>query len=117
MSTLHAFFDESGKFQDHDVVAFCGFCASSSQLTDFDKQWNNQLRRTGMNALHWVKARRNGKPLSSKIGRQTLKERINELKPFADCINDYLVMGVAFAFEVKGYTSFVQNAKNLVGGE
>ncbi len=71
MVTLHSFFDESGKFQDHEVVAFCGFCASSAQLAEFNQQWNKQLQRTGMTALHWVKARRNGKALSPKIGPQT----------------------------------------------
>jgi hypothetical protein len=116
MAILHTFFDESGKFQDHKVVGWCGFGASSSQLIDFNKQWNSQLRRTGMSCLHWVKARRYGQPLSRKIGPQTLKERINELRPFADCINDYLGVGIACAFEVKGYTSFPQRSKDLLGG-
>jgi hypothetical protein len=116
MGILHSFFDESGKFQDHEVVASCGFGASESQLRDFDKQWDNQLRRIGMDALHWVKARRNGKTLGSNIGPQTLKERINELKPFADCINDYLGIGISCVFEVTGYTSFAQESKQLLGG-
>jgi hypothetical protein len=116
MAVIHSFFDESGKFQDHKVVAFCGFVASPSQLVDFDKQWNNQLRRTGMTALHWVDARRSGKVLGSKVGRQALAERINELKPLADCVNDYLGLGIACAFEVTGYTSFAQKSKDLVGG-
>lgn len=116
MGILHSFFDESGKFKDHQVVAFCGFGATRAQLKDFDEQWEKQLRRTGMNALHWVKARRYGKALSRKIGPQTLKDRMNELKPFADCINDHLGIGIACAFEVKGYTSFKQRSKELLGG-
>jgi hypothetical protein len=116
MDILHAFFDESGKFKDHRIVAFCGFGASESQLKDFNKQWKNQLRRCGMETLHWVKARRNGKPLGNNIGIQSLKDRINDLKPFADCINDYLGLGVACVFEVSGYTSFAQSSKNLLGG-
>src|SRR5271166_1007474 len=116
MAFLHSFFDESGKFKDHKVVAFCGFGASDSQLREFDAQWENQLRRCGMDALHWVDARRCGKRLGRNIGAQTLKERINDLKPFADCVNDYLGLGVANVFEVTGYTSFAQEAKNLLGG-
>jgi hypothetical protein len=116
MGILHSFFDESGKFQDHQIVAFCGFGASPSQLKDFDAQWENQLRRTGLEVLHWVKARRYGKRLSPKIGEQSLKERMSELKPFADCINDHLGIGVATAFEVKGYTSFAPKSKKLLGG-
>lgn len=116
MGIIHSFFDESGKYQDHNIVALCGFGASPSQLKAFDEQWENQLRRTGMDALHWVKARRNGKALSRKIGPQKLKDRINELKPFADCINDYLGLGVASAFAVTGYTSFAPESKQLLGG-
>ncbi|MGB9233012.1 MAG: DUF3800 domain-containing protein [Terriglobales bacterium] len=116
MGILHSFFDESGKFQDHQIVAFCGFGAFPSQLRDFDAQWENQLRRTGLEALHWVKARRYRKRLSRRIGPQSLKERMDELKPFADCINDYLGIGVATAFEAKGYTSFAPESKKLLGG-
>jgi Protein of unknown function (DUF3800) len=115
MTVLHSFFDESGKFKDHRVVAFCGFGASPTQLKDFDAQWENQLRRTGMDALHWVDARRYGKPLSKKIGPQTLTERINELRPFADCVNDYLGLGAACVFEVVGYTAFALESKALLG--
>lgn len=113
---LHSFFDESGKFHDHEMVAFCGFGASESQLVDFGKQWNNQLRRCGMDALHWVKARRNGKELGRNIGAQSLSDRISDLKPFADCVNDYLGLGIACVFEVTGYTSFAKESKELLGG-
>ena len=116
MGILHSFFDESGKFHDQAMVAFCGFGASESQLADFGKQWNNQLRRCGMNALHWVKARRYGKALGENIGPQSLSDRINDLKPFADCVNDYLGIGIACVFEVTGYTSFAQESKELLGG-
>ena len=116
MAILHSFFDESGKFQDHQVVAFCGFGASESQLKDFDKQWANQLRRCGMDALHWVRARRYGKPLGDNIGAQSLENRVNDLKPFVDCVNDYLGLGAACVFEVTGYTSFAKESKDLLGG-
>jgi hypothetical protein len=116
MGILHSFFGESGKFQDHQVVAFCGFGASDTQLKEFDKQWENQLRRCGMDALHWVTARRCGKALGDNIGSQSLRERINDLKPFANCVNDYLGLDAACVFEVTGYTSFAQDSKNLLGG-
>lgn len=116
MAILYSFFDESGKFHNHQLVAFCGFGASESQLKEFGKQWDSQLRRCGMDALHWVKARRCGKALGSNIGPQSLKNRINDLKPFADCVNDYLGLGVACVFEVTGYTAFAKESKKLLGG-
>jgi hypothetical protein len=116
MAIFQSFFDESGKFQDQQIVAFCGFGASEPQLKEFNKQWENQLRRCGVDALHWVKARRGGKALGDNVGPQQLKERINDLKPFADCVNDYLGLGIACAFEVTGYTSFAKDSKELLGG-
>ena len=116
MAILHSFFDESGKFHDHQLVAFCGFGASESQLKEFDRQWNNQLRRCGMGALHWAKARRCGKALGSNIGTQSIEERVNDLKPFAGCVNGYLGLGVACVFEVAGYTAFAKESKKLLGG-
>jgi Protein of unknown function (DUF3800) len=134
MAFFQSFFDESGKFKDHRVVAFCGFGSYPSELAEFDKQWNYQLRRTGMSALHMVDAYRIGKKLSPTIGPQTLKERINELKPFADCvklgerigimcdddeetawncINDYLGLGVACVFEVEGCYALYRRVKKL----
>jgi hypothetical protein len=115
MAVLHSFFDESGKFKDQEWVAFCGFGASPDQLRQFDEQWDRQLRRTGMDALHWVDARRYGKRLSKKIGPQTFTDRVNELKPFADCVNDYLGLGAACVFEVVGYTAFQLESKALLG--
>jgi hypothetical protein len=116
MAFFQSFFDESGKFKDHNVIAFCGFGSSPSGLVEFDKQWNRQLRRTGMRALHMVNAQRINKSLSPTISPQTLKDRINELKPFADCINDYLELGIACVFEVEGYTAFPFQSKQLMGG-
>src|SRR5438067_12422000 len=116
MVVIHSFFDESGKFHDQKWVSFCGFAASDSQLKDFDKHWEDQLRRTGLDGLHWVKARRHNQPLSHKIGAQTFKQRIDELKPFADCVNDYLGLGLACTFEVTGWTSFAPDSKKLLGG-
>ena len=36
MLTISAFFDESGKFRDHDVVTFCGI---ASVAQDFGEHW------------------------------------------------------------------------------
>jgi hypothetical protein len=116
MGIFQTFFDESGKFGDHKVISLCGFGSKPSALKKFDEDWESQLRRTGMTALHMVDACRINKRLSPSIGAQTLKDRINELKPFADCVNNHLELGVANVFEVEGYTSFSVRSKKVLGG-
>jgi len=116
MGIFHTFFDESGKFKDHKIISFCGFGSKAGTLKDFDGDWEYQLRRTGMDALHMVDACRINKPLGRLIGAQSLPDRINDLKPFADCIRNHLELGVATVFEVEGYTSFTEMAKKALGG-
>ncbi len=116
MGIFQTFFDESGKFKDHKIISFCGFGAKAGNLKDFDSAWEYQLRRTGMNALHMVDACRINKRLGRLIGAQSLSDRINDLKPFADCIRNHLELGVATVFEVEGYASFTDMAKKALGG-
>lgn len=116
MGIFHTFFDESGKFKDHKLISFCGFGSKARTLKDFDDDWEYQLRRTGMDALHMVDACRINKPLGRLIGPQSLADRIDDLKPFADCIRNHLELGVATVFEVEGYKSFTEMAKKALGG-
>jgi hypothetical protein len=42
---------------------------------------------------------------------QSLDERIDALLPFADCINDHLEIGLAQAWNVKGYNNLSLEVK------
>jgi len=56
------------------------------------------------------------KDLGEKIPAQTLGERIEALKPFADCINEHLEIGLIQAWDVEGFRNMSQMAKAALGG-
>jgi len=80
MAILHAYFDESGKKDDHPVVTFTGVCLSQSRLQGFDDAWNELLRRYGLNSLHMAKASRLKEANGSKMPRhQSIEEELTHL--------------------------------------
>lgn len=114
MAIVHGYFDESGKHRDHPVVAFAGLCASESRIQEFNDEWQSLLRLCGLSSLHMVKAMKRDK-FSPNIPARTPKERIDALKPFADCINKYLELGLMQVLDVKGFETLTKNARAELG--
>ena len=117
MAILYGYFDESGKQADHQVISFSGVCAPLSKLEDFDNEWKLHLRRCGLQSLHMKYVTDldldNG---SSMPKGQSADERIEVLKPFADCINKHLELGLMQTWDVKGFqTSLSPEAKKKLG--
>jgi hypothetical protein len=112
---LHGYFDESGKADDTPVVAFCGFIAAASKIQPFEDEWNGILRAYEMDALHMNKAFRAKVPLSPKIRKQSFSDRIETLKPFADCIRKHFEFGSAIAVDVVAYRDMSAGAKKQLG--
>ena len=50
-TTVTACFDESGKFQDRDVVCFGGVASYAEDLTRFGEEWPRLLVRNGLKSL------------------------------------------------------------------
>jgi hypothetical protein len=115
VAIIAAYFDESGKKNDHPVVTFCGVCAALPKVRLFDSDWESLLRNYGLDELHMVSAANHSIPLSAKIPNQTLPERIEALKPSADCINKHLELGLLQAWDVKGFNSLSKPAKKGLG--
>jgi hypothetical protein len=116
MAFIHSFFDESGKFKHKRVISFSGVCGSGSMLEQFNEKWNHLLRQNQMDHLHMAQALRHNAPLSPKIRKQTVNERIEVLKPFASCIAENLSLGIGMVLEVEGYSNWSTVAKRKVGG-
>jgi hypothetical protein len=114
MGILHGYFDESGKV-DKPVVAFCGFVAAASRIQSFDDEWNSVLRSYDMDFLHTSRAFKANAPLSPKIRKQTFAERIETLKPFADCIRKHFECGIATAVDVAAFKAMSPGAKKQLG--
>jgi hypothetical protein len=92
MAVVHGYFDESGKYSDHPVVALAGLCGSDSKIQSFDEEWRALLRHAGLTSLHMVKVLKH-KQFSANIAAKTAPGRTEALKPFADCINKHLELG------------------------
>jgi hypothetical protein len=102
MAYFSLFFDESGKSHTHPVTSLTGVCTPDSRIHEFDEAWGALLREHGLKVFHMVEAIRPGKAFG-KIPEQTLAERIEALKPFADCINKHLEVGIMMAWDVGGF--------------
>jgi len=116
MAILYAYFDESGKKDDHPVVTFTGVCLTQSRLQGFDEAWNELLRRCGLKSLHMAKASRLKEANGPTMPRhQPIEERIDALIPFADCINEHFEVGLLQALDVKGFNKLTDEAKKGLG--
>lgn len=116
MGFLYAHFDESGKKSDHLVVTFCGVCGVRSRIRKFEEAWGVLLRRYGIpGGFHTIDALRYSRPYGT-IPAQKPEDRLEALKPFADCINKHLEIGMIQAWEVEGNSgqwSVLQNQASL----
>ena len=115
MGFFQAYFDESGKASD-PVVAFCGFAAPANKVQAFDDEWNSILRRYEMEYLTMKRAFKPTVPLSRVIRKQSFAERIDVLKPFADCIRKHLEFGIATSLDVAAFRNISPRAKKNLGG-
>lgn len=115
MGIIHGYFDESGKV-DKPVVAFCGLVGASSRIQSFDDEWNGILRSYEMDFLTMKRAFKANAPLSPRIRKQSFAERIEALKPFADCIRKHFEYGIAAAVDVAAYKALSRGAKKQLGG-
>lgn len=116
MAMFQAYFDESGKHVNEPIVTFCGVASPLSHFQNFDDEWNGILRRYDLPLLTMKKALRTSRPLSSVIRAESQSDRIEHLKPFADCIRDYLELGIAIALDVKGFKALPSHMKNAFAG-
>lgn len=116
MAILYGFFDESGKQGDHPVVTFSGVCAIESKIPAFNQAWSGLLDQYGIDSLHMVRAGRLKEKLGDKMSRdQSARDRTEALKPFADCINEHLELGLIQAWDVKGFSALPEAARRKLG--
>ncbi len=96
--TVSAFFDESGKFQDHKIVCLGGVSEFESDFRHyFTPEWGRLLHLNGLKELSAKHVLNPKRPLSKKNLDVGLERRISALLPFISCIrkNVQVVLGVA----------------------
>lgn len=111
------FCDESGKYQDHPLVAFSGVSVTPDRLAAFDAHWQSLLRSYELPALHMARLSRLPEDCGYRFRKgQTVEDRTALLIPFADCINKHLERGFIQTWSVQGYNKLSLEAKRALGG-
>jgi hypothetical protein len=113
---ISAFFDESGKFQDHSTVSFCGVAAVAKEFDAFGPDWNRELYRAGLKYLTMKEALNAKRSLSKKRPAKGTEKRVEALMPFVNCIKRHLG-GVVFslAVDVVAFKSAPSNIREIWG--
>ncbi|MHB8487063.1 MAG: DUF3800 domain-containing protein [Candidatus Acidiferrales bacterium] len=114
MAVLQVYLDESGKQSDHALIAICCVCAPARKIDKFGDDWNGLLRQYGVAEFHMKRASQYSRSWG-KVPKQTLDDRIEALKPFADCIGDNLELGIIQAWDVKGFKEIPPQFRAKIG--
>ncbi len=84
---IAAYFDESGKLHDHDLVTFAGYAAPFSDWEAFNQKWAAALAGTGMSHISMKDAIRYDGNFQSWMDRPD--ERNALLRKLAEIINSF----------------------------
>jgi hypothetical protein len=102
-NTVTTFFDESGKFKDHKVIAFGGVAAYNEYFVPFADEWARLLRKNGLKILHAKNAFNARRKLSVKNDRVGFERRIEDLLPFIFCIRKHLQVVTSVTIDVDAF--------------
>jgi len=102
-NTVTSFFDESGKFKDHRIIAFGGIASYNENINSFADEWGKLLHRNGLTELSAKNALNHRRWLSSKNKRVGVKERIEDLAPFIACIRKHLQLVTSVTIDAHAF--------------
>jgi hypothetical protein len=109
LAHLYAYFDESGKQEDHPVVVFSGFVDGFEAWRTFGNEWLRLLRHYRLTEFHAAKALRHSQPYGA-MKRGEPEDRAKDVLPFIRAITKHLGFGVVKALDVDAY----KNADSLI---
>src|SRR5882724_3446311 len=110
-----SYFDESGKFHDHRVVAFGGVICSAEGMDPFFEDWHGCLDQNGLRVLTMKEVLRHDRPLSPKKPALGVEARTAALLPFIECIRRHLWIVTGIALDVKAFESLPSHCHQLLG--
>jgi hypothetical protein len=117
MVYLQAYFDESGKFKDKDVISFCGFAGTTNGWASQNERWEKLLKLDGMKELKARKALRPQSPLSPKFKALGTAARIQALIPFIDVLRYPLEFGISGAIDAKAFRELPADDQALLDND
>jgi hypothetical protein len=116
MANNFGYFDESGKFADQSIVAFCGLMNTQERWEPFKHEWEFLLRRNGISSLHMSKGMLNFKiKMSAKRPALGRPERIKVLGQFVKTIKEHVELGVVVDIDINAYRKLKSNIQQKWG--
>jgi hypothetical protein len=115
LAFIHVCCDESGKHKNDRVVCFAALCVKAKALAHFDARWEVLFQQYQLDELHMVKVSRLSQTVGSNfIKGQTVPERVELLKPFADCINDHMETGMVHICDSEGFAMIPEKQREAL---
>ena len=112
---IHAYFDESGKFKDHSVVAFAGVAGTMQQSRRFQQEWQKLLGRHGLSHLTMKEALNANREFSATSIAKGVSNRRTVLMQFVNCIKINLGHILGMALDVRAFEGMSSAARKQVG--
>jgi len=113
---VYGYFDESGKFQDHRVISFCGLADDEDQWDRLNEEWVHLLRSNGIASLHMSEGLLNFKRgLSAKSPALGKDARIKVLVKFIRAIKKHIGFAVPVAVDADAFMNLPQHYRDALG--
>jgi hypothetical protein len=103
---VQIYFDESGKFHDTDFICLCGFLATDSQWSEFNKAWSALLDRHHFPFIHLTQFY---SQCRQKDWDEMQANRV--LEEFIDVIRSHVHSGFAVGLDAKHWVSRFRSQK------
>jgi hypothetical protein len=103
MASLYAYFDESGKEDQHQIVSFSGLVDSFKSWLAFGDEWARLLREYRLTEFHAAEALRHSQPYGTMKPSKTSDERNKDVLPFVKLICEHVELGIVSAVKVIDY--------------
>lgn len=114
MAFLLGYFDESGKFRDHDVVTFCGFAADLDGWQRFQDEWEYLLRHNGLTTFHTKDLLNHRRNLSKRVSAVGLEARTDVINQFVRAIKKTLEVGIASSVDARAFRELNSTEQELL---
>jgi hypothetical protein len=115
MTLIRAYCDESGKFKDHSVIAFCSVAATGYQSNTFQTEWHKLLRKHGLTHLTMKHALNHNRELSGKTIAKGASNRRTVLLEFVNCVKKNLGHICGMALDVEAFNAMSDAARKQLG--
>jgi Protein of unknown function (DUF3800) len=120
VSVIHAVFDESGKFHDHNVISLCGWIARLEHWEMFAQDWQRILDRFGLKELHaaeFMDLHGQYFELRNKWGDDKDAKKYDALSAFVDTIKKHVSEGIGAIVDAKYFRSMPDKSRQKIGEE